>query len=253
MPLLLQPARLRGPAFQARAVDRRMVPRVPRSQSARRTAARALGRRAHAAGGPGAAGWHCAWTGAIHVADHLGLPAHQGAVGRLEGSRARPRADQSAGRRRRAVRRDRRNGIVPGQDRGVPLHAGVGVSPDRQRGAAPPQSPPGRGSDPARRVARRRADRAGQHAVLRLGAPQPRHAHADQGPAGGGLAGGGTGARPPRHRARDRVGPPRLPRAVPQALHGRLGACVHDGHAGGRSLALPCSGPDHHLEVRERA
>src|SRR2546428_108101 len=58
---------------------------------------------------------------------------------------------------------------------------------------------------------------------------------------------------PPRDEARDRVGPPRLPRAVPQAVHGRLGARLHDRHAGGRGVALSCGGPDHHVDLRERA
>src|SRR5205814_1338117 len=101
MPLLLEPVGLRGSTLQARAVDRRMVPRVPRSQGAGRAAARALRRRAHAAAGSGRAGPHRAWPGAVYVVDQLGLPALPGAAGGPEGRRARPRADQRPGRRRR--------------------------------------------------------------------------------------------------------------------------------------------------------
>src|SRR5712692_9998538 len=67
------------------------------------------------------------------------------------------------------------------------------------------------------------------------------------------MARGAARARAPRDAARDRVGASRLPRAVSQALHGRLGEGVHDGHARRGSLALPCGGPDHNPHVRECA
>src|SRR5213593_2139064 len=57
------------------------------------------------------------------------------------------------------------------------------------------------------------------------------------------MARGAARARAPRDAARDRVGASRLPRAVSQALHGRLGKGIHDGHARRGSLALPCGGP----------
>src|SRR5712691_813105 len=60
-------------------------------------------------------------------------------------------------------------------------------------------------------------------------------------------------ARATRDEARDRVGAPRLPRAVSQAVHGRLGARVRDRHARGGGLAVPRGGSDHNAHVRERA
>src|SRR6266851_2855611 len=67
------------------------------------------------------------------------------------------------------------------------------------------------------------------------------------------MARGAARARAPRDAARNRVGASRLPRTVSQALHGRLGKGIHDGHARRGSLALPCGGSDHNPHVRECA
>src|SRR6266699_187758 len=88
--------------------------------------------------------------------------------------------------------------------------AGTGLPAHRQRRAAPPQPASGGGADPARRVARRGTHRARQHAVLRVGAPQPHCTHADQGAARRSLARGAARARPTRDTTRDRVGVARL-------------------------------------------
>src|SRR2546430_17975 len=69
------------------------------------------------------------------------------------------------------------------------------------------------------------------------------------GEAPGRLAGGAAGARATRDEARDRVGAPRLPRAVPQAVHGRLGARVHDRHTRGGGLALSRARPAAHARL----
>src|SRR2546429_6568734 len=63
MPVLLQPARVRGPALQTRAHNRGMVPRLPGGARPRRAAARPLGRRADAAARPRGAGAHRARPG----------------------------------------------------------------------------------------------------------------------------------------------------------------------------------------------
>src|SRR5438876_8057182 len=71
VPVLLESARLRGPAVQARALDGRVVPGVPRSQGAGCAAARALRWRADPARGSGGTGGRSARAGALYVAPHI--------------------------------------------------------------------------------------------------------------------------------------------------------------------------------------
>src|SRR5438046_2742390 len=77
VPVLLESTRLRGPAVQARALDGRVVPRVPRSQGAGCAAARALRWRADPARGSGDTGERSARARALYVAHHIRLSAHQ--------------------------------------------------------------------------------------------------------------------------------------------------------------------------------
>src|SRR5213592_2283188 len=97
VPVLLESTRLRGPAVQARALDGRVVPRVPRSQGAGCAAARALRWRADPARGSGGTGGRSARARALYVAHHIRLSAHQRALGGSEGGWPRPRADQPSG------------------------------------------------------------------------------------------------------------------------------------------------------------
>ncbi len=129
---------------------------------------------------------------------------------------------------------------------------GAGLAAHAQRRAAPAEHRPDRRRPAARRGARGRPDRAGQHAVLRLGVAQPRRAAAQ--PVAARAGRGGRERRPHAAQGPDgrHLRAARLLQPLPQAVHGRVGAAPAHGGAERRRPALP-GRPDAAPPARERA
>ena len=252
LPVLLEPARHRRRDVPPRARDRALAARVRRGARARRPAARAHRRRADAAPRSRRAVRRRARRRPVLVAHHRRDAVHARARAGAEGGRARPRADLDPEPGRRGQRPHRGQPVVREEDRGGAPREGARLPADDQLRPAPAEPRSHRGAARADARSRRAAARARQHAVLRLGGPQPGGADAV---AGAARARGGGGPALPRARrpqGRRPLGAPRLLRGAAEAVHGRLGPDGDGGRAERRRAALPGGVDDSGARVRQR-
>ena len=154
-------------------------------------------------------------------------------------ARARARPAVGAGRDAGTVRPAGRRTSVRPQARRGRSGEGVRAAAVAERGAAPAQPRPAGRDHRAGRADGRRPPRTGQHAVLRLGVAQPGGADADSGAARRRRAGGARGRVPFAGHDGDRLRRRRLLRAVPEAVHVRVGRAAADCRAGRDGAAVP--------------
>jgi Predicted Fe-S oxidoreductases len=147
--------------------------------------------------------------------------------------RARPRQcpDLHTGHGGRPLRSDRGAAVLRTQAGDRRLGEGAGLSPHPQHRPPSGEPRPRGGHRGARRAARRRSPGARQHAVSRLGSPEPRRPPAYPGPAHAGARGRGGSAAQTARPDGGALRHPRLLHRPPEGLHGRLGATLHRGES----------------------
>ena len=155
----------------------------------------------------------------------------------LKAAGPRPRADLDPEPGPRGQRPHRRQPVVREEDRGRAPREGARLPAHDQLRPAPAEPRPHRGAARPHARARRAAARARQHAVLRLGGPEPGGADAVAGPARARGGGGPAVPRAGRPQGPGPVGAARLLRGAAEAVHGRLGP---DGDGGGARTATSC-------------
>src|SRR5207245_1192518 len=235
--VLFEPGGLRPARPGARHRD--LAPGARGGRGARCRPAQPHGRRAARPRRPRAAGREGPSARPLHEPDHERDPAHAGAPGPPQGTRARQRAALDPGRQAGRVGSDRGPPLVRAEARGGALGQEPRVSADDQHRAASGQSRPRRRRHRARRGVVGGQARARQHAVPRLGAREPQGPPALSRAARPRARAGAGGPRAPQGQDGSALRRPRLLPGVSAGVHGRLGATLPAREPGRPAAARP--------------
>ena len=237
---------------ERRARHESMVLRHRAGRSARRAAAASLRRRAAAPRRPRIACRARPRRGALHEPHHERPSALSTAPRRAQRGRTRRGPDLHPRHARARLGASRRGAVARRKARSGAMGPSARPSADAQRGAPSREHRSSRSADPSRRRARRRAARARQHAVPRVGSPEPKLAPTNRRAGRNRARRGECAARAPHGPDGDPVRLARLLCGQAARLHGGLGAPVHHRDPRRARLALSSSNVDSEFILRTR-